>query len=183
MSRGSVCFTGAGTRLSGEKYTRPMWQNLARQFNFDVHDKVDWGTTYLVASRTDTTKAASARTLGTHVITYADFERMVLAGQTPQAQPRSTSQFFDPPPEITWFVEEERSDGWHRCNGRLHDVFRSEAQALENAKMRSTKNGRQKFRVTKNHGTLETVVWESRLAAVTNAVDAERTARAIQWED
>jgi hypothetical protein len=93
-----VVFTGKGIDpLTGKLRTRPEWEALAAAKGFYADKKVSYGTDYLVASRTDTTKAEAARQFGTKVITYGEFERM-LRGQAPVTTHNSGRTFTPPPP-------------------------------------------------------------------------------------
>lgn len=69
----SVCFTGRGVAPLGTFVPRDIWEGYARAMGWDIHDKVHYYTSYLVASRTDTTKAVAARARGATIITYAEF--------------------------------------------------------------------------------------------------------------
>jgi hypothetical protein len=74
----NVVFTGKGMDpLTGKLRVRDDWENLAQAKGFYAQKKVDHSTDYLVASRTDTTKAAAAQRCGTKVITYDEFEAML----------------------------------------------------------------------------------------------------------
>lgn len=89
----SICFTGKGMS-GGTLVTRDIWSARAEARGFNIHDKVHPHTDYLVASRSDTTKAAAARRNGTTVISYAQFEQL-LAGQAI----RSKFDAGAPPPD------------------------------------------------------------------------------------
>lgn len=75
----TFCFTGKGLK-HGKLYARAYWAADARACGFEIHDKVHSHTDYLVASRSDTTKAAAARANGTTVISYAQFEQLLELG-------------------------------------------------------------------------------------------------------
>jgi hypothetical protein len=75
----TFCFTGKGHK-NGKPYDRKWWSADARACGFEIHDKVHPHTDYLVASRSDTTKAAAARANGTTVISYAQFEQLLENG-------------------------------------------------------------------------------------------------------
>jgi hypothetical protein len=106
----SVVFTGKGIDpLTNKLRTRPEWEALAAAKGFYAQKKVDGSTDYLVASRSDTTKADSARRFGTKVITYQDFERM-LRGQAPVTTHNSRRAFVPPKPVDTTGME--NIPGW-----------------------------------------------------------------------
>lgn len=108
----SVVFTGKGLDpLTGKLRVRGDWCALARAKGFHAYekDKVDRHTDYLVASRTDTSKADAARMFGTQVITYGEFERM-LRGQAPVSTHNSGATFVPPPPIDTAGMED--IPGW-----------------------------------------------------------------------
>lgn len=93
----SVVFTGKGMDpLTSKLRTRGEWEALAHAKGFFPQKKVDRFTDYLVASRTDTSKARDAQAFGTRVITYDQFEAM-LRGQAPI----STHNSGGPAPVIT----------------------------------------------------------------------------------
>ena len=66
--RDVVCFTGAGG-----KATRAQWAQWATSAGFIATDSVQIAN-ILVASRTNTSKAVTARARGIRVITYGEFE-------------------------------------------------------------------------------------------------------------
>lgn len=105
---GSVVFTGKGIDpATGKLRVREDWCALARSKGFyaDPKDKVTPGTRYLVASRDDTSKAASARSWGTQVISYNDFWAMCKGAAAP-----ATFDATPPPPlDMTGMEEVE---GW-----------------------------------------------------------------------
>ncbi len=106
----SVVFTGKGMDpLTSKLRSRGEWEALARAKGFYAQNKVDHSTDYLVASRTDTSKAAAARGYGTKVITYDEFEAM-LRGQAPIGNHNSGDPFIPPPPVDTKGMEE--IEGW-----------------------------------------------------------------------
>ena len=106
----NVVFTGKGMDpLTGKLRIRDEWEALAQAKGFYPQKKVDRNTDYLVASRTDTTKAAAARNFGTQVITYQDFEQM-LRGQAPVSTHNSGRAFVPPKPIDT--SEMEHIEGW-----------------------------------------------------------------------
>lgn len=85
----TVCFTGRGvvsdgTVDGGTFYERANWERWTAAAGWNVLSHVDWGTTYLVASRTNTRKATDARTKGTQVITYNQY-LVILQGLDQQA--------------------------------------------------------------------------------------------------
>lgn len=103
---GTVVFTGKGIDPATNKLrVRPDWEALARSKGFTPMDKVKSGTTYLVASRDDTTKASAARAYGTQVISYNDFYAMCKGGAAP-----ARFNAAPPPPLDTAGMEE--IDGW-----------------------------------------------------------------------
>lgn len=105
---GSVVFTGKGIDPgTGKLRVREEWCALARSkgFRADPKDKVQYGTTYLVASRDDTSKAASAKTYGTQVISYNDFYAMCKGAPAPAA-----FNTAPPPPLDTAGMEDV--EGW-----------------------------------------------------------------------
>lgn len=105
---GSVVFTGKGIDpATGKLRLRDDWCALARAKGFYAHpkDKVDYGTTYLVASRDDTTKAMAAREYGTKVISYNQFYAMCKGADAP------VSFNVSPPPPLDTAGMEE-IDGW-----------------------------------------------------------------------
>jgi hypothetical protein len=73
----NVCFTGAGKRHGVGAFTRIQWRALARSRGWTAQDAVDFSTDYLVASRSDTSKARAARDFGVDVISYARFEALI----------------------------------------------------------------------------------------------------------
>jgi hypothetical protein len=106
----SVVFTGKGLDpLTQKLRTRDEWSALARAKGFYPEAKVTRFTDYLVASRTDTTKASAAMDFGTKVITYGEFERM-LRGQASVTTHNSGRTFVPPPPVDTTGME--NIPGW-----------------------------------------------------------------------
>lgn len=106
----SIVFTGKGLDpLTGRLRTRDEWTALASAKGFYAQKKVDGSTDYLVASRTDTTKAAAARDYGTQVITYEEFEQM-LRGRIPVSTHNSGRAFVPPKPIDTSAMED--IPGW-----------------------------------------------------------------------
>jgi len=77
----NVVFTGAAV-INGERIVRDeliaMVNRGSTSRRWHVQDKVDYTTEYLVASRTDTTKACKARDLGVRVVTYDQFATMFM---------------------------------------------------------------------------------------------------------
>lgn len=72
----TFCFTGKGHK-NGKPYDRKWWAADAHACGFEIHDKVYPSTDYLVASRSDTTKAEAARRNGTTVISYEQFQQLL----------------------------------------------------------------------------------------------------------
>jgi hypothetical protein len=109
----SICFTGRGNDSSGNFITRDVWERQANAAGFSVHDKVYPHTDYLVASRSDTSKAAAARRNGTTVLSYAQFEQLMAKGIV---QVRPTASDAPPPdPAVLKRALEEAEqtiDGW-----------------------------------------------------------------------
>jgi len=77
----TVVFTGRGSTPGGTHWERAQWEDWAHRHGYSVEGKVRYGTTLLVASRTDTTKAAAARKLGVRVIDYAGFYHLCVDGK------------------------------------------------------------------------------------------------------
>jgi hypothetical protein len=95
MSIGTnIVFTGRGYR-NGQFVTRDIWERDARQHAFIVQDKVDHWTKYLVASRSDTSKARAAKENGTTVISYEQFDQL-LRGIAPQVGGRIPGSMQQP---------------------------------------------------------------------------------------
>jgi hypothetical protein len=69
----SFCMTGNGQNRAGGFMLRADIIRAAEQHGWYWHDTVGFSTDYLVATRTDTTKACNARSYGTRVITYPEF--------------------------------------------------------------------------------------------------------------
>lgn len=72
----TVCFTGRGYDQNGTFQTRDLWESMARQMGWSPVPTVEYNTGYLVASRSDTTKARSAQRNGVRVLTYSQFHDM-----------------------------------------------------------------------------------------------------------
>lgn len=74
----SVCFTGRGYNRAGAFIERGVWERQAQQAAFTVVQEVTPSTNYLVASRSDTSKANAARRFGdmgydVRVVTYNEW--------------------------------------------------------------------------------------------------------------
>lgn len=74
----SVCFTGRGYNRAGAFIERSVWERQAQQAAFTVVHEVTPSTNYLVASRSDTSKANAARRYGdmgydVRVVTYNEW--------------------------------------------------------------------------------------------------------------
>jgi hypothetical protein len=103
----TVVFTGKGLDPhTGKLRTRPEWTALANAKGWEVQDKVTFSTDYLVASRTDTTKARAAQQQGTRVISYEEFNQMIrgaipvvpsMSGRAPPPVPIDTTEMEDIP--------------------------------------------------------------------------------------
>ena len=93
----NVCFTGRGYR--GDTFvTRDVWEANARSAAFTVVDEVTYSTNYLVASRSDTSKAKEARRYGemgynVRVVTYGEWLDIVQR-QTGISTPEYSIGFF-----------------------------------------------------------------------------------------
>jgi hypothetical protein len=108
----SICFTGAGKR-NGKTYHRTYWAADARACGFEVHDKVYPHTDYLVASRSDTTKAEAARRNGTTVISYDQFEQLMEKGFVQARRAAPSAPPADPAVLKKALEEAEASiEGW-----------------------------------------------------------------------
>jgi hypothetical protein len=106
----NVVFTGKGLDPhTGKLRTRDEWTALANAKGWHVQPKVGFDTDYLVASRSDTTKAAAARDRGTKVITYEDFNLMI-RGAIPVVP--SMSGKAPPPVKPIDTTEMEDIPGW-----------------------------------------------------------------------
>lgn len=75
----SFSFTGKGMRY-GRLLPRNQWVAEAEARGWTYHEKPQPYTDYLVASRSDTIKAATAKRNGTTVISYAQFEALLGSG-------------------------------------------------------------------------------------------------------
>ncbi len=102
----TVCFTGRGSNARGVFVERGQLIQMAEAAGWQVHDKVYQSTDFLVASRTDTSKAAKAAALGTRVLEYSEFWHMIASGQVSKA--------FEPPVNTTPIDYEamEKLEGW-----------------------------------------------------------------------
>lgn len=102
----TVCFTGRGSNARGDFVERGQLERMAEAAGWRVHNKVVVSTDFLVASRTDTSKAAAARAIGTRVLTYEEFWHMIASGQVSKA--------FEPPVNTTPIDVEamEQLEGW-----------------------------------------------------------------------
>jgi NAD-dependent DNA ligase len=101
-----IVFTGKGIDpRTNNLMARPQWAALGAAKGFYEQKKVTRSTTYLVASRDDTSKASMARNLGVQVISYNDFYAMCKGAAAP------TSFNAAPPPPLDTEGMEE-IDGW-----------------------------------------------------------------------
>lgn len=86
-----VVFTGKGSlyhpvgrgMVQAEHLDRTEWERRAHYMGWEVQNKVNGNTDYLVASRTDTSKAKDAALLGAATIDYARFNQMYLDHDKP----------------------------------------------------------------------------------------------------
>lgn len=104
--QGTVVFTGKGIDPCTNKLmTRPNWEALAQAKGYYPESKVRPGTTYLVASRANTTKASAARRHGTKVISYNQFYAMCKGASAPDT-------FSAAPPPSLDMTGMEEVEGW-----------------------------------------------------------------------
>jgi len=76
-----VCFTGPAIDSLGNSILRADLIDACKEHELVVHSSVRSDTQVLVASRTDTTKAASAVKRGIKVMGYPEFINRVLGGK------------------------------------------------------------------------------------------------------
>src|SRR4051812_45268548 len=92
-----VVFTGAGTHpRTGAQILRDHWYAMARHLGWNVQDKIDHNTTFLVASRFDTVKAKRARALGVEIMEYRDFFRRAEGAGVSVGDPETRTPVFPP---------------------------------------------------------------------------------------
>jgi len=75
-----VCFTGPAIDGSGSVINRSDLVDACKELSHTVHSSVRIDTELLVASRTDTVKAKSAKKRGVVVMSYPEFINRVLGG-------------------------------------------------------------------------------------------------------
>jgi hypothetical protein len=95
----NVCFTGKGMS-GGVLVTRDQWEAQAQAAGHYPQKKVDFSTSYLVASRHDTSKAMAAARNGVRVITYDQWQEILATGVLNHGTPNPFAKPATPPKPV-----------------------------------------------------------------------------------